>query len=959
MGFKADAFGNSGSYSQSPNTPGNGYGSCSNVYCHSTVQANGGTGAPTYATPTWGGTVQCGDCHAGDGVNGNTSSVMATGSHTKHVSTYGFNCATCHNGAGNGTSKHADGNIDVIISTTYGASATYNGMPTNTAGDGYSTCSSVYCHSNGKVNDTGSTVGQYATPTWGGTVTCKSCHGTGGTSQVGEPDYANAGAGAVDANSHPAHIASLGASTTSCNKCHSQTVDTTGAINTAGGKHVNQTKDVVFADGGTYDSATKTCSTTYCHGTGTPQWGGTVACGDCHAVNNTLGGSHGTHWSVSTNATSTDRQTAANNSSTTNYQFTCAVCHNGATHAGGPAGTNQVAEVVFDATVAGGGTYTAGTTVTSDPNGFNYTDGSCSSTYCHSNGAGGAPNVTPTWGATLDCKSCHNYTAASGTPMASGSHAAHVSATVMSQKTCETCHNATTTDGVNITDKTKHVNHTVDVVLSATYGGTYSGTTKSCSSTYCHSNATALTAPYGAPNQSLAWGSGTATCSSCHDGPPTGPSYANGSPKANSHAKHTGAPWNFTCDKCHAATVSYNSTNGTYSISTPANHLNQQYDISGTDIGSYTYNAAGGTCSNIACHGGNSAQWGSTLSCQDCHLGSTDVDDYTFNNGVTATISSTEWTSSGHGQSTIGLSCNYCHDSNVTHGTGTNPFRLANNNVNGNGWNDVCLVCHMTGSTGYDPGTGLKVSSLKIDKYHYGASHTATYNGGKFCWDCHDPHGDGNIKMVQKNPAKTTDGTYGIPTSTPSVNVVFTDDTIGAGAGGFARRTAPYEEGICNACHDTAAGLNNYTSTGYDPTHYTTVCTQCHKHSADTTVDGNAFKPAGGNCDSCHGYPPPPHPDGTTTADPHQVHFNNIVNSYNPNGTWQADPTQTTWDANTHPVCAVCHDMSTTANHMDNTREVAPVGEAFDPNSTPTYDLNNTHTCSNIRCHFGKSPSWK
>jgi len=919
-------------------------GNCSTNYCHS----NGQGGAPL-VDAQWGvTTADCVTCH--DEARAGTT---LSGAHESHVINAGatigrdLSCDQCH----------AD---TVSNNTTISNPANHvDGVKTIKVAIDGTTCNNIQCHSDGNFDGTVT----YNNPVWGtDTLDCTSCHGDGATKAY--PAYADGNAGTGASNSHNAHV---GTSGLNCEECHALTsVDGTAIDGSDPTQHVDQTVDISFKQGGTYNTGTETCSTTYCHGTGTPQWGGTVNCGDCHAVNNTLAGTHSTHWGTGTNASASDRSTAANNSTTGAYIFTCAVCHNGATHAGGPVGGGQTGEISFDAAVAGGGTYTAGGTTSTDPNGFDYTNGSCSSTYCHSDGAGGNPNVTPTWGATLDCASCHNYTAASGTPMASGSHTAHINdGSVMTNKSCEDCHNATTTDGTTIADKTMHVNQTKDVALSSTWGGSY--TSGACSTSYCHSNGTALTSPYNAPNTDLVWGTGTADCTSCHDGPTSGPSYTNGSPKANSHAKHTGAPWSFGCVKCHDSTV-----DAANAITTPANHLNQTYDVSGADIGSYTYNTGGGTCSNIACHGGNNAQWGATLTCSDCHEGTGDVDDYTFNNGTMARIDSSEWTGSGHGQASISLTCDYCHDDTVSHGDGTNPFRLANNNANGNGWNDACFVCHMTGSTGYDPGAGNKNSTLKVDKYHYGTSHDATYNSGKFCWDCHDPHGDGNIKMVQAKPARRTDGTYGIPTVTPTTSVVFTNNTVGAGAGGFARTSAPYEEGICNTCHETAAGLNNYTSTSYDGSHYTSVCTQCHKHSPDTTVDGNAFQPSGGGCNGCHGYPPAIG-DGKAYMDggvgeskgAHTKHVNHLLSLTG----YTLDPQNDSFgDAKWQAICGVCHNNAThemSDSAPANRHIEVPTTYQFGPNA-PVYNgvpgtssTVNLKSCSNVSCHFKDSPGWQ
>ena len=266
------------------------------------------------------------------------------------------------------------------------------------------------------------------------------------------------------------------------------------------------------------------------------------------------------------------------------------------------------------------------------------------------------------------------------------------------------------------------------------------------------------------------------------------------------------------------------------------------------------------------CHGTGSPQWGATLPCGDCHLGAADVDNWVINDGTMSVISSTEWAYSGHAKTTAydvsGLPgaafaganpCAYCHDPSVSHKVATNPFRLAN--VGGaDGMNGNCLVCHKTSSPGFTPSgytAKNRTTSKAIDDTHYGAKHAAGNNGGKLCWDCHDPHGDrsnsttGNIYMMQAKVAKQTDGTYGLPTTT--VATTFTAHATGTD---YAQSVTPFT-GICNVCHVTTS---HYTATAGDSHNSTTNCISCHSHTDATYTVNEGFKPkAGGDCIGCHG----------------------------------------------------------------------------------------------------------
>jgi len=62
------------------------------------------------------------------------------------------------------------------------------------------------------------------------------------------------------------------------------------------------------------------------------------------------------------------------------------------------------------------------------------------------------------------------------------------------------------------------------------------------------------------------------------------------------------------------------------------------------------------------------------------------------------------------------------------------------------------MICH--GGAGWDPDGAGSMPTIdapdNVDAWHYGADHGATGDGGQFCWDCHDPHGDYNYGSTQR-----------------------------------------------------------------------------------------------------------------------------------------------------------------------------------------------------------------
>jgi predicted CxxxxCH...CXXCH cytochrome family protein len=215
-----------GNYSGTPIAQ-DGYGNCSNVYCHSDAQA-----VPTYANPTWGSgplPADCTGCH-----NNNVAAApntMSSGSHTTHINDSDnevgrdLPCITCHEATVDNTDR-AISNFANHVNKT-------KDIDINIGAE--TTCTNIACHSDGNFDGTVT----YNAPNWGVDVYgCVDCHGDGATQAY--PSYVNGGPGG-DSNSHPLHIANA----IDCGECHddTSTVGTTidGADPT---QHVNQVVNV-------------------------------------------------------------------------------------------------------------------------------------------------------------------------------------------------------------------------------------------------------------------------------------------------------------------------------------------------------------------------------------------------------------------------------------------------------------------------------------------------------------------------------------------------------------------------------------------------------------------------------------------------------------------------------------------------------------------------------------------
>jgi len=178
-----------------------------------------------------------------------------------------------------------------------------------------------------------------------------------------------------------------------------------------------------------------------------------------------------------------------------------------------------------------------------------------------------------------------------------------------------------------------------------------------------------------------------------------------------------------------------------------------------------------------------------------------------------------------------------------------------------------CQTCHVGDQykTGFDPGLPdmgyIQPAKAKASSFHFGYKHFEDYTnlgiwkGGKFCWDCHDAHGDANlfkegvddqynIYMIQTKIATQTDGMYGKPIDAERKAVKFSRNQSGSD---YVSATF---NGVCQVCHES--GTRHYNKALSDGHNSSRKCTMCHEHRF---TDSHASDQA---CDSCHHVRPVP-----------------------------------------------------------------------------------------------------
>lgn len=505
--FPPTTYGSTAAYNGSPQ-PGDGFGSCSNTYCHGNFAGSG-----LNATPTWNNAASgvCGTCHAGT----SGRSYLGDGtnrSHYIHVDRLGYACDLCHYDTTTGSALknsvyHVNGAADWHFNPNdpRTAAGTYSDTRTNPmtwssqgsrtpprsvdgTADADGNCANITCHSSVQgVNDpTEPPVyynNYYNIAKWGSYLDCNGCHKAGN----------HRGSDRISTGSHAKHLATFGSSIISnygtcqvchyiedgsgnpCSPCHDGFfVNRRRYVN-----HGNNLIEVTFltsfvGSGATYsgDPAPRTpygsCSNIYCHSIGkttvasgnlppdyngsihaNPTWGSSLGCNGCHGRTTSNG---------MPDYTSDGAGTANANSHQAHVSLSgygCQECHYGTTNDGSTISNHDahINKVINDVSFNTAGSY-------------NSTDKTCSSTYCHSDGtsisSGVIPiNISPAWGGSVSCDSCHGFPPAYNQgQQKNDSHDKHVA---QLGYTCNTCHLDTTATGNTITNRANHANRVYNV----------------------------------------------------------------------------------------------------------------------------------------------------------------------------------------------------------------------------------------------------------------------------------------------------------------------------------------------------------------------------------------------------------------------------------------------------------------------------------------------------------------
>ena len=647
---------------------------CSNVSCHFETKS------PAWNTSPLIYPAGCSVCHGAPPSGGTTGTA---GSHVRHDAYFPgeTGCQKCHpayttfsHASSAGRSLRVQGYLrdpanNLEPAGTYSGSGT-NYFPSQSAAQLFGSCSTIYCHSSGQ-GATGTGTLTYQSVTWGGAaLNCGSCHQNMATASTTTGSHQLHATATTSANGAGVNY--------TCQVCHGLSYSRSKVPAGLGGSHVNKNIELSFTTisggvgaGATYSkgssfssgSAYGQCSTSACHGSGRPVWGGNTTrpeCFKCHGSTVALftnvsaasvaPGFNGEGRDTGGNTVATSPRVGAHQTHLTaadniSNPIRCGECHTthltvkDATHLNFTTATITFGPLARNASHAPTVVRTSGII-------------NCSNTYCHTGNRTGATaaSTTPAFASasligntsiTDTCiNKCHGLPPGGGVAgdthagrLASGSYTTPASLSACSSQTGGTgCHptlNSAPTSMANIFfDKTKHINGAVEAAGGHTFP--YPGATHSFDAspitacTGCHTNTGATGYPVLAgvkPDcrscHTLA-SPGTG-CISCHgstaDGKPSGalgafPNYS------GSHTKHV-VGQGMACSECH---FSYGTGTANHGSSNRLAHNDVTFVGLSSPSGKFhaTKTATTASCVNIACHG--DATWGVTkFNCVTCH----------------------------------------------------------------------------------------------------------------------------------------------------------------------------------------------------------------------------------------------------------------------------------------------------------------------------------------------------
>ena len=544
---------------------------------------------------------------------------------------------------------------------------------------------------------------------------------------------------------------------------------------------------------------------------------------------------------------------------------------------------------------------------------YNTATGTCSTTYCHSNGAPqGLPfkmYTSPVWfsGSIATCDKCHE---AQPTTNAHGKHLAK-------GYSCENCHGATASGSTAIKDKTKHADGNKDIAFSSV-GLPVVIAGSSCSTVYCHSDGNGN---YAAPAWTVP---SSGACGTCH---------ATSDRTTDAHQQHLALSVAYGPQLNSQPTVAA-ACNTCHGPDYTTNHINGQIDSA----------TANNSCAS-SCHkngGVYAVNWklAGRLTCESCH---------TLNLSVIAGVTAPakdQAATQGHGKPvssvsgvTMNYSCTTCHDPNAPHiNPAVNDTRLVANLTAS--FNAQCNYCHNDAAK-VTTSSRQNMSTHVLDK---NATPTASS-----CSACHDLHGTDNkamIRMTINGQTVVYNDTVGFITTVKNAN------------GKYA--------GFCQVCHTLTA---HYTNTTLDTHNISNPkgCLSCHKHNTATY----AFKPAGG-CDACHGYPPVQSIAGIGTQGNYSGarldNYSGGGGAHNVAGHLLKTVSPSEGFAN----CLKCHFGADLDHSTRDYTKPSNIRVNVDPqykfnsllqiryssNQVDPPLRNSTGSCSNVSCHFQPTPRW-